>query len=704
MKNSKRYLLRGLLSLLFVLSCLSFGNSDHTQALNPGAPFTINGRTWQVTNESVTRGSTSIGNNAQVYSGDVLRFTFTTKATGSGDNNIDGLFWASIKYNDQTPKSVDVVDHSSNTTLNTKGCLAGQDYNIRPVSDPKRYNCGKIGYAVYDTEHFSSGEPGGNSPPHTMRFDVRVNPNNSGNDKSFCVRMHAGRYQDRGLHGLGLDPPNPPGKTIPQIINWQYDNPVVSRDDGKDMYDQAVYAIGEQLCYQIKDNEAPSGDYDVLNCNLVDVTAFDRGESTRGTHFRVTYQVVSPGSTAPTTVGGTTIGSSKYRQTVFMPGLSGAFGVGVNVVRIQLDVYDLDGGYPATGGWRNSVVVHNQQRDCATDTSPSMTASATCDSMHVEVADKDTDGLIRIFVRVFKRDTNGNRGGEARPPFNMDISASQATSGAADIPYTSGAVPDDNNGWIIETGVHNEEPDDNPDPGAYIGIAVITIDGPCYQASCSLDVVEPPEPGWPNNGVKANRNFSVNGTLVSGGNPVRSVTHYEDNRGDFTHSPGPASLPGSLGGAQLALTNDRDAWGNPTPAQSSRNINGSPTAPDDEGSTPTRTFGGPGTELIEGIPAAGHPRSTGIGNFQLNYYPDYYGKFRIGGPCSTPVRTYQEFELSVKAIADMKKANGDLTEENPAGLITIRMLDMAVRVTPLFTLQPVVDSISEQRRAWTSRP
>jgi hypothetical protein len=199
-------------------------------------------------------------------------------------------------------------------------------------------------------------------------------------------------------------------------------------------------------------------------------------------------------------------------------------------------------------------------------------------------------------------------------------------------------VPEDlaNQGWEFNLYIYNiglnaqNNPQDKPafDPTNINQDSGAT--GPCYNASCSIDVVEG-APGLPEGGVFGGKNFTFNLTIYNTGWPRASV------------------LPDSVGGAQLTGS---DGGGDFDFAPLDFFSNGWDYVPRaDQGSNAvTRQF-----SLY--VPADINTRT-------LSIYPDYYGRFGIGPACTAAVTTYLPFRI--EPSADTPVANPD--SENPESI------------------------------------
>lgn len=280
-----------------------------------------------------------------------------------------------------------------------------------------------------------------------------------------------------------------------------------------------------------------------------------------------------------------------------------------NTVKFILKTYT----GPNNGDYSNSDATYesNQSLDCVDD-APTMYADADCNGVYIRgMYDADApNATMSYYGVVYHRGTS---------------SAATSFSGNAfrdaDVGYN--ATPNQNDGWTIHVGVHNVTPGGGG--GAFNALIAIDISGACYQASCDLNVV-PNVPGT-SNGVKSNRDFNVVATLSRVAGAVNSTVYQfgTPNVITGTHAVSSASyLPSSMGPHRLSLTNDGEPW---------------TTGPKyfDEGPT-TKTI----TDTADGTQAE-------VGSYSLTYYPDYYGRFRLGGACSKPVSVYKPFMLTPTA-------------------------------------------------------
>ncbi len=162
--------------------------------------------------------------------------------------------------------------------------------------------------------------------------------------------------------------------------------------------------------------------------------------------------------------------------------------------------------------------------------------------------------------------------------------------------------------------------------------------GPCYRASCTVDIDEN-VPNAPNNSnaVKANGLFGADVTIKNEGInplPVTLVT----NGGSFNLNSSVQPTPGTT-------------WGFRTESLG-RNIEINDTE----------------EMTIDDLMAPNE-----INTRHLSIYPDYYGRFAIGSPCKdqhsgaspVPVHMYQEFNIEPSAGLPKLQYNGDDYEEEP---------------------------------------
>lgn len=308
--------------------------------------------------------------------------------------------------------------------------------------------------------------------------------------------------------------------------------------------------------------------------------------------------------------------------------------------------------------------------DSCPDDPPSYTVDVRCDGVVLRgVNDINIKGGahgngVFIFAKFYQRHSP-----TSYPPISSNLIDAEWDDIRGDffIPWPWQYADGNNQGWSVHIGDVNVNRDGNDDrytSGIFNGHLirswrnVATVEGGCYQASCSLDVNEN-VPGSPNgsNAVRVNENFNVTGTIT---NPVANANvsaHYNTNyraNPDAPYNPflpanwilaGSAFTPNNalsddLAGNQLALTNGGG---------------------DDYD-----------TGVIDFFPAGGSiPRGGSatrtftlqapnrIGNTGVIVYPDYWGRMALGGVCGTPISAYRHYHLTPRASLE------NFNEEDP---------------------------------------
>lgn len=206
-------------------------------------------------------------------------------------------------------------------------------------------------------------------------------------------------------------------------------------------------------------------------------------------------------------------------------------------------------------------------------------------------------------------------------------------------------VPEDlsNIGWEFDIYIYNiglnaaGNPTDSPAFHPWNIYQRSGATGSCYQATCSIDIVE--APGLPEGGVIGGENFTFNLTIYNTGWPRASI---------LPDSVGGNQLTGSDGGGDFDFS-PLDFFGS-----------GAEYVPRaDQGSNAvTRTFS---------IAAP-----DDINSRTISIYPDYYGRFAIGPVCSATVHTYQHFRLEPRVNSVTANDYEDPTEINYKTMIDQR--------------------------------
>jgi hypothetical protein len=601
--------------LTFIVFIVGFSATAH--AFTPEAQYTIDGRTWKTSNSSGYPSPSP----RTVYSGDDIDFSFTSTVTGSGSNSITGLFWATIDFS--TAGAVITQNASSGTTINTVGCLAGHDQGSA-VPPPARYNCGAVGQTVYDTLSL-----GGSAPPSQIqRFTVHVNLNDSGADRTFCVRMHVGRYYPNGMDGMGS-----PSKSISEIIQWQKNNAGTSSEY---VYDQAVYGVSNQYCYTIAPQISPEGDISNVTCDGITSRAYDR-QPTRGALFGLYY--LDPGGSVlfPDT---SAYGSARNKRATAVTGgvgngsaydfypanLRNVFGAG-STKTFVLVVVDNDTGEQFVRDYQDFY------NNCYPPPSPpSASISGDCDNVWVWGLNDPNWYDVQYEILAWPNgdaDANGDGIGDsavALPHGNPRGSGNFVVAN----PYDN--IP--NTGWTYRMYMYDVDNNgggqSTTNPLNRTSNTIST--GACYIARCTIDINEF-RFGDPADGELAGSTFTA------------WVTLYND-------VGGAGRLRSSVGGEALSATQYPygTAWAHnpPFPHNEDMNtgswvLNAFPDIPIGGSVSQQFTFNAP----------------PNIGQYYLNVYPDYFGPNGPKGPggvgdapgndCPVSVRTFKEYQLDPEA-------------------------------------------------------
>ncbi len=221
-------------------------------------------------------------------------------------------------------------------------------------------------------------------------------------------------------------------------------------------------------------------------------------------------------------------------------------------------------------------------------------------------------------------------------------------------------VPEDlsNIGWEYDIYIYNiglnaaGNPTDSPAFHPWNIYQRSGATGPCYQAACSIDILE--APGLPEGGVIGGENFTFNLTITNTGWPRASI------------------LPDGVGGNQLTGS---DGGGDFDFAPLDFFSSGAEYVPraDQGGNSVTRTFS--------------MAAPDDINSRTLSIYPDYYGRFAIGWPpCNATVHTYQHFRLEPRVNSVTANDYEDPTEINYKTIVDQRTEVQPWASTPQYSV------------------
>lgn len=306
---------------------------------------------------------------------------------------------------------------------------------------------------------------------------------------------------------------------------------------------------------------------------------------------------------------------------------AGVFGDGTTVQTLYIIIYDSAGrpaligpspsvqppGYPSTSAGDTGTL------DCADD-QPTGSMTATCGTVDLSgLNDNNAPGQPVSFT------VSISSGGASE---SFSDSAQGSISEGFDI-YNIGGQPPGANGFHVVVTINDTPAADSGDTSA--GNLTLAYDtGPCWAGSCSLSVNSDVPNGYsgPTGSVVAGQRFTVTATMSA---------------------PSNVYLVSNLGGNPLGFTNNTS--GNDFPLYSDTGnmpeINTSLASPGNNYAS-DEPFGsdvGFGQSLSKTLTFTA-PAFTNGKTFSMFVYPDYYGRFAIGGPCTANVNVYQQFNLT----------------------------------------------------------
>lgn len=186
-----------------------------------------------------------------------------------------------------------------------------------------------------------------------------------------------------------------------------------------------------------------------------------------------------------------------------------------------------------------------------------------------------------------------------------------------------------------------------------------TTIGGCYQAACSVDIIESDGLNAPNgsNAVKNGENFDA----------VVTITNTSNHH----------TLPLILKGVPLGVTTGSGDW-----AFRIDRAYGSHLSPHQSTYVPIN------------LPAQGH-----VGTQWLNPYPDFFNVLGVGGACNTPVNVYQRFKMSINNSLPLLSPTDEDATQAQFGTTVIKDYgpDVSVTTSRSFTAKnmPVAASSPE---------
>ncbi len=242
-------------------------------------------------------------------------------------------------------------------------------------------------------------------------------------------------------------------------------------------------------------------------------------------------------------------------------------------------------------------------QDCTEDLPAYSIASMTCRGITINISDPDDTGT-GVYYEVYIYQDND--------PGKLTI-ASGRGSGNVFLSYPAETAP--NNGWVADLIVRdlrlNQTDGDTTTP-------VRASVGACYEASCSLDSITATSGAIPGAstaaGVAAGLGFNLNYTL--------------SNTGGSDNNP----LYAQIGSAPLALT----TAGGTSPGFSAA------------------AYYAVGQQVEVGSSVTGSFAFTAppsAGRYTIEVYPDYYGLFGIGAPCSITIDVFQPFQVKPRVTS-----------------------------------------------------
>lgn len=424
----------------------------------------------------------------------------------------------------------------------------------------------------------------------------------------------------------------------------------------------------------------PRGEIGAVGCTSIKGWAYDPNRPNR----TVMYRLLANGTTVLQT--GQRANTNDYNGSSSHPdghgynaqnltALATAFGNGSAAVTLTLQGYDIrEDGSEDTSTWR-TLKTESRTKNCMvaacsnsnTAGCPSFILDVRCDGVLLKNMDDPHDGGygLQVFAAFFHRNVDGSGnetwpqvGGGAYSDWDHHV---DDVGPEHFIPWPWWAEDGNNEGWGMWIGAYDvvNGSGGDADPRWYYSAEA---EGACYQASCSLDIVEN-VPGGPGDAVRAGQNYNVDVTFhnPAANVPVSAYHHADRRNGGSWVLAGTATTPNN------DLTDD--LAGNQL------------TATDGDGTINFQHdfFGSASDRVPRGGNATSRMTFTADNNLTDHYiavYPDYWQRLKIGNNCDTRAYTYRPYNISPTAerptfIADAESPDEirykTFTEQSEAG-------------------------------------
>lgn len=400
----------------------------------------------------------------------------------------------------------------------------------------------------------------------------------------------------------------------------------------------------------------PQGDIGAASCSSIAGWAWDGNRLSQAVNYRITAS--RGASTAQVTgIANTDDYRTNHGWSASPAGLRGIWGDGSQDVALRLEVRDINDDGSVDGGW-TIVKLETRRRPCGGGP-PTWTAEVRCDGLLIKgLHDGDhPDDKGRVYYAVYHRAASNTTS-----PSNPTAVSSGTYTEEGDfvIPWPWGSDDNDNSGWFMDIGYSDY---DGSSYASGVTTQRFSIEGGCYQATCSISIPGNLYPGAPAGAVKSGQPFTANVTITNPaanvpthgwpfGNPAAMSNSYTPN----LDIPPVHPAGGSPGGGVLAVTNSV-----------------SPSQYSDFPEQPTGSSIGRGGWQTAGIIYSAPPDMT---SHTLSVYPDFRDRYGLGPACGGSASdsqpgdgtyiTYQPFALPATALVTMA---GDTLDENPTSAV-----------------------------------